>query len=409
MNKYKILMKNQQYMKDLIANIISRLGDGIDTLALSWLVFKLTGSLSLLAFSFAINALPNVLFGLFSGVIVTHFPKKTFVFTCDLIRGILVFIMAILFYVNRLNIALLFTITFFISLVETFRTTASASLRPFILAKEHYCIGVSFGSSLYQLSQLIGLTLAPLIIQTFDILGALVIDAATFLICAIIIRTVKSREVLSEGEKLSIKRSITDFSSSIKYIKNRTFILYLCIFGAIINALFVPIDSLSVAFIAGLGMKSEGIAYIQVPLLIGTCIGGWFYPRLSDKVKVQRIFISAGIVLGITYVFIAQLPALNHVHTIPILICLSCILGISLIMVNLPISIAVLSKIDVDYLPNISGISNAFALCSIPITSCIIGVLGKYTNVYTIFIIFGVLTLLVFIGQIWNKKLYQFN
>ncbi|CAG9713949.1 hypothetical protein [Clostridium neonatale] len=50
-------------------------------------------------------------------------------------------------------------------------------------------------------------------------------------------------------------------------MKNK-FILNLCIFCAIINALFVPIDSLSVVFVSDLNLGPEGISIMQIPLLM---------------------------------------------------------------------------------------------------------------------------------------------
>ncbi|CAG9702356.1 hypothetical protein [Clostridium neonatale] len=61
---FRILLSEKQYIKDLLANII-RFGDGIDTLAFALLVYEITGSKALLAITFGISGIPNMVFGIF--------------------------------------------------------------------------------------------------------------------------------------------------------------------------------------------------------------------------------------------------------------------------------------------------------------------------------------------------------
>lgn len=59
---YRTLLKNRNYTKLLSANMINRLGDGIDSIAFTWLTYALTKNASLSAIVFAANVLPTVLF-----------------------------------------------------------------------------------------------------------------------------------------------------------------------------------------------------------------------------------------------------------------------------------------------------------------------------------------------------------
>ena len=61
MNEYKKLLNETEYIKLLIANIINRFGDSIDTIAYMWLVYALTGKASLTALIYAVNKIPTVL------------------------------------------------------------------------------------------------------------------------------------------------------------------------------------------------------------------------------------------------------------------------------------------------------------------------------------------------------------
>lgn len=50
---YRTLLKNRNYTKLLSANMINRLGDGIDSIAFTWLTYALTKNASLSAIVFA--------------------------------------------------------------------------------------------------------------------------------------------------------------------------------------------------------------------------------------------------------------------------------------------------------------------------------------------------------------------
>ena len=58
---YKQIIRNKNFMTLQIANAVNRLGDSLDAIALSWLVYQISQSASSSAINFAINYLPTVL------------------------------------------------------------------------------------------------------------------------------------------------------------------------------------------------------------------------------------------------------------------------------------------------------------------------------------------------------------
>ena len=58
---YRDVFKQKEYLKVIIANLISRFGDSLDAIAFTWLVYAITGSASWSASIFAMNQLPSIL------------------------------------------------------------------------------------------------------------------------------------------------------------------------------------------------------------------------------------------------------------------------------------------------------------------------------------------------------------
>lgn len=57
---YKQLLNEKNFLLNTFANIVSRFGDGIDTITFSLLVYQITGSTLLVATLYAINGIPNI-------------------------------------------------------------------------------------------------------------------------------------------------------------------------------------------------------------------------------------------------------------------------------------------------------------------------------------------------------------
>ncbi|CAG9713852.1 membrane hypothetical protein [Clostridium neonatale] len=321
----------------------------------------------------------------------------------------MVLIISLLYINNKLTVPILFIITFINSSLESFRAPASVSIKPYILKKQNLDLGMSFNSSCLQLSQLIGIASAPLIISIIGISGSLIIDSITFFLCSCFIITLKYSDTSLKNEKITLKNSFFDFKMGFKFVMKNKFILNLCIFCAIINALFVPIDSLSVVFVSDLNLGPEGISIMQIPLLIAMFLGGLIYPMINKKIKSKTIFILSGSILGVIYFLISLLSNSASIILKFELGILCFFLGFLLNLVNLPISISAVTQIEEEYLSKVSGIINAFALATVPITSFIVGIIIEYISTRMLFGLFGIITSIIFLLQIFNKYLDKLN
>ena len=73
---YSNILKNNEYRKLLFSNLINRFGDSVESIALIWIVYRITHSAAWSAIVFALNTLPNVLVQPFAGAFVEKLNKK---------------------------------------------------------------------------------------------------------------------------------------------------------------------------------------------------------------------------------------------------------------------------------------------------------------------------------------------
>lgn len=402
---FKSLLSEKQYLKNLAGSIITRFGDGIDTIAFAWLIYEITGSKSLLAITFGVSGLPNLIFGMFSGVITSYFPKKNTIFICDILRGSLALTISILYFLGNVTTFHILLVTFLNSTLESFRHPPSISIMPLILKEEKIDLGLSFNASLTNASQVLGIAISPILLSLFGIGGALIIDSITFFICGIITFSLKYKDDFVNSEKLTLKSGIYDFKDSFKVLLGSKFFINLCIFATIINALFVPISSFSPAYVADLGLGPEGISLLETPLLIAMTVFALFVPKLKSKFGGKNIFILGGIVLGIVYCFFSIIHYFNFPEIYVLLALGGFVMGGALITVNIPIQIAITTKIDKEYLMRLTSILGSLSQGATPITAFVLGGVVEFITIEYLFLIFGVITSIIFLLQIFNRNL----
>ncbi|MCL4876648.1 MAG: MFS transporter [Anaerolineae bacterium] len=119
------------------ATTLTNLADGIFKLALPLAAVRLTDSPALVAgVAFAIR-LPWLLFALLSGVIVDRIDRRHTMFAANLTRFLLLALMVSMILGGMLSIPMLYLFALLLGINETLNDTASVSILPTLVEKEH--------------------------------------------------------------------------------------------------------------------------------------------------------------------------------------------------------------------------------------------------------------------------------
>ena len=409
MKEYKSLWKEKNYVKVMLANIITRLGDGIDMIAFSWLVYEVTGSTVLTASIFGVNMIPNITIGLISGVICQYVSEKTVMFICDIGRCICVSLIAFLFMNQQLEVWHLFVVTFLNSSFEAFRSPCEASIYPKILSEDTLDNGIALKQSLVNGANFLGIVVAPLCIALFGLQGALLIDAFSFILCGLIVLTIRSL-VITRDSQMTVKQCFHDLAGGFLYLKKDQFLSKLLIIFCIVNALFVPIQSFQAAYIKDiLQMDSVGISIFSTFYLLGNVFMSPFLPRLKEQLKGRKLIVYGQIltsIMMIAYTFLSVFPLSMRYF---LLASVSLIVGASICTINYPLQLSLYKRIDSDYQSRIQSIVVTCAMAITPISSFIAGGISYYLSIQTIYICCAIGFLIATIYISLNQLFYIFN
>lgn len=166
------------------ADVQSLLGDQLARVALSVLVYDRTGSGLVTASVYALSFLPALLGSLVLGPLADRLPRRALLVGGDLIRAVLLAVMAL----PQLPVAVLAALLAVSVLVGTPWKAAESALVVDILAAEDYVLGAGLRTATVQAAQLAGFALGGLVVAGVGTRPALLVDAATFLASAIVIR-----------------------------------------------------------------------------------------------------------------------------------------------------------------------------------------------------------------------------
>jgi len=163
---------------------MSVVGDQLARVALTVLVYYRTRSALLAAITFVVGILPTFVGGMTLAWLADRYPRRGVMIACDVIRGVLVLVMAIPGMPLSAMVALLFVVT----LTEAPFASARAAIFPDVLRGDRYVLGTAVTLTTYQFAQVIGFVVGGTLVGFFGTGRSLVVDAATFAASALIVR-----------------------------------------------------------------------------------------------------------------------------------------------------------------------------------------------------------------------------
>ncbi|MFC0545555.1 MFS transporter [Kutzneria chonburiensis] len=164
---------------------LSQAGDQLARVALAVLVFQRTSSPALTALSYALTFVPTLIGGALLGWIADRVARRTVMVVCDLSRALLVATMA----VPGMPLPVLYLLLVAVTLLGGPFRAAQQALLPDLLSGELYVSALALRGMTIQSAQLAGFACGGVLVAALTPYWALVVDAATFLASALLVRT----------------------------------------------------------------------------------------------------------------------------------------------------------------------------------------------------------------------------
>lgn len=188
----------------LYVKAFSDLGTFMDLIAINVLIYAATGSSAWLAATMAFRTLGGVLSSLFSGVVADRFDRRKIMIYTDLFRAVI-----ILNLIPFPNPVMIVIVCFLIGLTSSFFAVSYSAEIPQIFGQDKVLETNALIARLTSISLVIGFISAGVITNFLGYQVTLIIDAATYIVSALVLLKMKWQNTIS-AENMAISNGVKE-------------------------------------------------------------------------------------------------------------------------------------------------------------------------------------------------------
>jgi MFS family permease len=166
------------------AHALSVIGDQLARVAITLLVYQRTESAGLTALTYALTYVPDLIGGAALAGLADRYPRRTVMVATDIARAMLLVLMAI----PGIPLVIQAGLLVLVQLLAAPFSSARQAVLPDILSGDRLTLGLGTISMTYQAGLVVGFGTGAALVAKLGVSMALLIDAATFLVSAAIIR-----------------------------------------------------------------------------------------------------------------------------------------------------------------------------------------------------------------------------
>lgn len=319
------VFRNTNYRKLFFAAFFSQLGSVIGIIAFTfYLLDRFSDEPYYATIAEMMYSLPTLFVFFIVGVLADRFDRQKIASMSDWINAVISILFLISIWIGYLP--LIFLLLFTRSAISKFFVPAETALVQSVLRREEYTIAAGLNQFLMSFFLLFGTGLGTLAYIYLTIEGAILIDAISFVVSGLLIRSCRlSKEArLPNGpatwRDLHIRNVLKDFKQGLVYILKTPLLTALMIgfflFG-IINSGFALMPIYFIKYKLAPETWKEASVLMSISFGAGVLIGSLVGTMLTRTVKLHHIIIVSLIVSGSLTLVV---PFINHLWTFLILV-----------------------------------------------------------------------------------------
>ena len=256
------------------AALLSLIGDQIAIVALTWLVFDRTASPLLSAATYAISFLPWIIGGPLLSGLADRLPRRDVMVVCDLVRAVLLCVMAL----PGIPLWTLCLLLFLTQLCSPPFSAARAATMPDVLPGDRYVVGTAVGTITNHVGLVGGFALGGVLAAVLVTPALLLINAATFAVSAGLIGLGVRQRPAARAVQADAGSLLSDARAGLRLMLGRRDLRVLAGLGWLCVFYVVP-EGLAVPYAAGLGADSAVAGLMLAAIPCGAALGAVLFSR----------------------------------------------------------------------------------------------------------------------------------
>ncbi len=373
---------------------LSALGDSIYRVALAWWVLEKTGSATAMSTIFIFASAPMLIFLLIGGVAVDRYPRARVMLISDVLRGLLIGIVAVLAFTHRLEVWHIYLVSLLFGIAGAFFGPAYRAIVPEILPRELLPSANGLMTMSLQLADIAGPALGAFVVSKSGSPAAFTIDSLSFVISILCLAPLV-RLALSPQAPKERKSVIHDFREGVEVVRKSSWLWITIVIASLGNITLSAPLAIALPFLVKNhlhgGVGSLGLIYstISAGSIVGTILGTVWLERTSS-LRARGLFAYGLWIAGGILIVVFGLPV--SIYTVA---AAAFLVGAAFIIPTLIFMTTLQELIPGKVLGRVMSIVTVGSVALVPVGSGLVGWATDHVGAPTIFILSGVLTALL--------------
>lgn len=292
-----------------LGQLSTTMGQWMDQVTRSWLIYSLTHSPIQLGLVSAVRGLPLLIFGAVAGAVADRYGRKAQLVIAQVVNAILNIILAALVFTGQVQPWHVYVTGFLAGTVQAFQQPARQVLISDLVGRQHLLNAIALNSAAINTSRSVGPALSGLLIDGLGVATSYFVQAGLFVVATIWtlqIRVPKAREAARPTTTQSLLGSTRE---GLAYIASNRLILALMVLGLAPMVLGMPFSSLMPIFaidIFGGSAATQGL--LLTVMGVGAVLGALSIASLGQAQTNGRLLILFAAGFGVSLVFFAKSP-----------------------------------------------------------------------------------------------------
>jgi MFS family permease len=292
-----------------LAQVISRFGDPITLIALTFVTYRATGSALWTALAVVITTIPNALFSLFGGAIADAVGARRAMLWSDILRVALIGVIPLLLGAGA-PLAVVFVLVFLAGICGAIFNPARIAIVPALLTPDKLAAGNSLVYGSDRAVEIGGALAAGVLVATFGE-GAFYADALTFALAALLL----SRVAITETRRpVTLRRVWSDGIDGLRFIRRNAIAWSNTVFSLAAQMALPVLNGLTPVLIIRRFAGGDAIAGAalfggaEAALAFGAVLASAFFPRFMARFPKGHLLIVGFATWGAVAALIAVAP-----------------------------------------------------------------------------------------------------
>lgn len=273
-------LRNKNFRLFWFGQIVSLTGTWMQTVAQSWLVYKLTDSPFMLGLVNVVGLLPVVPISLLAGVISDRFSRRNLIIIADVILTLQAFVIALLTWLNIIQVWHVILLSFILGAAAALEQPARLAFVVDTVGKEDLTNAVALNTSVFNTARIIGPSLAGITVAWMGEAAAFFINGLTYIVVILALLAIRlPRQTLPKGKTRVAGSMINGFRFVWKEHTIRALMLVVAI-ASFFTMSFVALATIFAEDVLRAG--SVGMGLLMTAVGVGALIGALLVANLED-------------------------------------------------------------------------------------------------------------------------------